>query len=80
MLAATRLILVPLLVFFIFRNIITDPVVLGVLVVTCGMPVATNGTLLCVRYGGDLDTIVSCTFITTVLSIATIPLLVSIVV
>lgn len=80
MLATTRLILVPLLMFFIFRNFISDPIVLGVLVLTTGMPVATNGTLLCVRYGGDLDTIVSCTFITTVCSIATIPLLVSIVV
>lgn len=79
MLATTRLILVPLLVFFVFRNIISDPIALGVMTLTTGMPVATNGTLLSIRYGGDVDTIVACTFITTVCSIATIPLLVSVV-
>lgn len=68
-----RLVLVPVAVFFVFRNFITDPMLLGVLVVTLGMPVATNGTMLSLKYDGDLKTITQGTFLSTVASILTIP-------
>ncbi len=73
--AAFRLLIIPFCVWLVFRGIISDPLLLGVVVITSGMPVATNGTLLCLRYGGDLPTITRGTFVTTVLSIVTIPLL-----
>lgn len=73
--AAFRLIIIPVCVWLIFRGIITDPTLLGVIVITSAMPVATNGTMLCLQYGGDLDTMLRGTFVTTVLSMATIPAL-----
>lgn len=73
--AAFRLVIIPVAVWFVFRSFITDPMLLGVMVITSGMPVATNGTLMCMRYGGDLDTMLRGTFVTTVLSMLTIPLL-----
>lgn len=75
--AAFKLVIIPVVIWLVFRNVITDSMLLGVLVITSGMPVATNGTLLCLRYGGDLDTMIRGTFVTTVLSILTIPLLAS---
>ena len=76
--AAFRLVIIPVCVYFILRGIIADPMLLGVLVVTSGMPVATNATLLCLQYGGDLNTIIRGTFVTTILSIFTIPFLATI--
>lgn len=75
LMAAFRLIVVPLCIWLVFSNFISDPLLLGVLVIVNGMPVATNGTILCLRYGGDLQTMLHGTFITTVLSLVTIPLL-----
>ena len=40
------------------------------------MPVATYGTILCLRHGKDTTLITEVTFITTLLSMITIPLLV----
>ena len=54
--------------------IVGSPLMLGVIVITNGMPVATNGTLFCVRYGGDLEAMTQTTFISTVLSLVSIPL------
>lgn len=70
-----RLIIAPLVVWAIFRNFVTDPMLLGVMVVVSGMPVATNGTLLCFQYGGDVKSMSQGTFITTVASFITTPLL-----
>ncbi len=78
--AAFKLIIIPVVVWAIFRNFVTDPLLLGVLVITSGMPVATNGTMLCIRYGGDLNTIIRGTFVTTVLSMVTIPIIAMLVV
>jgi predicted permease len=39
------------------------------------MPVATYGTILCLRYGRDTTLMSEITFITTLLSMLTIPLL-----
>lgn len=78
-LAFLRLLFVPISVWLVFRNVVTDPIILGVLVVTSGMPVASNGTLLGLLYGGDIDSISRGTFLTTVLSLITIPILVAII-
>lgn len=71
--AAFRLVVAPLAVYFAFRSIIPDPLLLGVLVVTCGMPVATNGLLLCLRYNGDLHTMTQGVFLSTIASVISIP-------
>lgn len=79
-LAFIRLLFVPIVVWLVFRNVINDPIILGVLVVTSGMPVASNGTLISLLYGGDMDSIARGTFLTTILSLVTIPILVAIVI
>ena len=39
------------------------------------MPVAVTGTLMCATYGGDQRSMAQVTFLTTVMSIVTIPIL-----
>lgn len=70
------LILSPLAVWGVLHFIVSDPVILGCMVVLAGMPVATNGTLLCFQYGGDMKGMSQTTFITTLFSFVTTPLLV----
>ena len=73
--ALFRLLVVPLLVFTVFRFFIDDSLVLGVLTVSSAMPVASVGTMRCLVHGGDVDTMMRGTFLTTVLSLLTIPLI-----
>ncbi len=70
-----RLVLMPLLVWAALRGWIGDPIILGVMVLLAGMPVATNGTMLCLTYGGDQQLMAQGTFLTTLLSLLTIPLM-----
>ncbi len=70
-----RLLVNPLLIWLVFHYFVTDPLLLAVIVVVSGMPVATNGTMLCYQYGGNSHTMAQGTFVTTVLSIASIPVL-----
>ena len=72
---AVRLLAVPAAVLFAFRPFVTDPLTLGVIVVLCGMPVATNGLMLCLRYNGNLKVMTQGVFLSTVASIITIPCL-----
>lgn len=73
--AAFRLVVVPVVIFLIFRMFVDDPMMLGTIVITAGMPVATNGTLLCLQYGGDLKTMTQGTFVSTIVAMLTIPLI-----
>lgn len=73
--ALLRLIIAPLLTFAIFRTWIQDELLLGIAVIVAAMPVATNGTMLCLQYKGDEHLMAEGTFITTLLSMITIPLL-----
>lgn len=73
--AAVRLVITPLLVMLLFSRFGLDPLILGVIVILCGMPVATNGTMMCYEYGGDAKTMSQGTFITTLFCLLTIPLL-----
>ena len=74
-----RLIVSPLIVWALFRLVPVDPMLIDIMVVLCAMPVATNGTMLCYQYGGDSRTMAQGTFVTTVLSIITIPILVMVI-
>ncbi len=71
-----RLLIIPLATWGIFHFFVTNPMILGTLVVISGMPVATNGTMLCYQYGGNTHTMAQGTFTTTVFSLISIPLLV----
>ena len=73
--SAVRLLISPLLLFLILRGWVSDAVVLGVAVVLQGMPVSTNCTMLALQYGGDAESAGQGTFITTLFSILTIPIL-----
>ena len=53
------------------------PFVVGINTVVIAMPVATYGTILCLRHGKDTTLITEVTFITTLLSMISIPLLVT---
>ena len=49
--------------------------VLGIAVTQMAMPVAVNGTLLSMEYGGDTTCMAQITFLTTLGSILTIPVI-----
>ncbi|UKK67770.1 AEC family transporter [Prevotella communis] len=71
-----RLAVLPLGVHFLCRGLGFDPFVANINTVVIAMPVATYGTILCLKYGRDTTLIAELTFITTLLSMLTIPLLV----
>lgn len=75
--ALLRLIVLPLAVYFLCLLLGFDPFVVGINTVVVAMPVATYGTILCLRYGRDTALMSEITFVTTLLSMITIPLLVT---
>ena len=74
--AAFRLILLPVAVYFLCRALGFSDFVVNINTVVIAMPVATYGTILCLKYGKDTTMITEVTFITTLLSLLTIPALV----
>ena len=73
--SAFKLLIVPILVLYVFRTIGFDETVTNVAVVLSGMPVAANGIMFCLRYGKDERLMAQGIFISTLLSIFSIPLL-----
>lgn len=74
-LTAVRLLVLPLTLFAILRGLGTAPLILGIAVTEMGMPAAVNGSLLCMEYGGDAECMAQITFVSTLASILTIPIL-----
>ena len=72
-----RLALLPIAIHYLFTALGFDSFVVGINTVVIAMPVATYGTILCLRHGKDTTLITEVTFITTLLSMLTIPLLVT---
>lgn len=72
--SAVRLLIMPALLCLILRNFDLPYIVLGVAVMQMAMPVAVNGTMLSMEHGGDTACIAEATFLMTLLSIVTIPL------
>lgn len=70
-----RLLVIPLVIWGIFHFFVDDPLMLGSIMIISGMPVASNGTMLCYQYGGDAHKLAQGTFLTTALSLVSIPLL-----
>lgn len=73
-LSAVRLLVMPAALFLILRALGTEPMLLGIAVVQMAMPVAVNGSMLCMEYGGDKECMAQATLLTTAASIVTIPL------
>lgn len=74
-LSAIRLVVMPFVTFIVFSPFISDPVVLGIIVVTAGMPAAVNTVILADEYGSNPKIAAQGVFISTFLCIATLPLL-----
>ena len=75
--ALLRLVLLPIGMFFLCRALSFDAFSTNINTIVIAMPVATYGTILCLRYGRDTTLMAEVTFITTLLSMITIPLLVT---
>ena len=72
-----RLALLPFGIHFLCRALSFAPFVVNINTLVIAMPVATYGTILCLRHGKDTTMITEVTFITTLLSMLTIPALVT---
>lgn len=73
LLALIKLIVVPLAAFFVLRTFIKDPLLLSLTTVVLAMPAATNATILTYQNHGDDRLAASGVFLTTLLSVATVP-------
>lgn len=78
LLSVLRLLVMPATLFFILRAMGTEPMLLGIAVTQMAMPVAVNGSMLCLEYGGDTECMAQATLLTTAASIVTIPLVAAI--
>ena len=74
--ALFRLILLPIVVYYLCALLGFSHFVVSINTVDIAMPVATYGTILCLKYHKDTTMITEVTFVTTLLSMLTIPLLV----
>lgn len=74
-LAVLRLLVLPVLLCLVLRTLHVDSLVMGIAVTQMAMPVAVNGSLLCMEYGGDTQCMAQATLLTTAGSILTIPLI-----
>ena len=73
--ALFRLALLPLGIHYLCGELGFSPFVVSLNTLVIAMPVATYGTILCLRHDKDTTFITEVTFITTLLSMLTIPLL-----
>lgn len=78
LLSVLRLLVMPVTLFFILRAMGTESMLLGIAVTQMAMPVAINGSMLCMEYGGDTECMAQATLLTTAASIVTIPLVAAI--
>ena len=72
-----RLAILPIAIHFLCRALGFSEFVVNINTIVIAMPVATYGTILCLRHGKDTTFITEVTFITTLLSMLTIPALVT---
>lgn len=70
-----RLVLIPVGFYYLFSALGFDPYVVDINTMVIAMPVATYGTILCLKYNRSTTLITEVTLITTLLSMLTIPLL-----
>lgn len=73
--AFVRLLLLPLLTVAVTALLHLDNTISGVALVLTAMPVGTTTALLAAKYNADIDFASKCVFVTTILSLITVPLL-----
>ena len=74
--APMRLVVVPVVLWAIMHLFVKDSVFLGTMTLQGAMPVAAFATMLSIQYGGNVQMASKTVFVTTVLSVVTIPLVV----
>lgn len=74
-LSAFRLLIIPVIVYLVISPYATDPVIFAIPVLLAAMPAAANSVILAEEYNADSSLASKGVFITTLLSIVTIPLL-----
>jgi len=72
-----RLAILPVGIHFLMKLMGFAPLVVNINTLVIAMPVATYGTILCLKYGKDTTMITEVTFVTTLVSVITIPILVT---
>ncbi len=75
LLSALRLLALPLLTLGALHLLGADPLVSSVAFILSAMPVATNTVVLSERYGADYHLAGKCVFLSTILSLFTVPLM-----
>lgn len=76
LLSLIKLIICPLFIYFVLQWFIGDELLLGIATILIAMPVATNTTMLCIEYNGNEFLASRGVFISTILSLVTIPFIV----
>ena len=74
-LAFVRLIALPLVALYILNLIDAQPLLAGVSLILTGMPAGSTSALLAAKYGADEDYASRCIVSTTIMSLATLPVL-----
>lgn len=70
-------VIVPVIVYPLLKMFISDPLILGVTLIMISMPVGNSAVLFATEYGGDVSVAAKNIFMTTLLSVLTIPLIVA---
>ena len=74
--AGIKLLVIPFAIWLIFKQFITNPLALGVLVLLSATPSPTIATMIAMEYGGNDRLASKGVFITTLFSVVTIPLII----
>ena len=69
-------VIIPILSWYVLRNIISNELILGITVIVIAMPVATSAVLFSSEYDGNTNLATKSVFITTLASLVTIPVIV----
>ena len=70
-------VIVPIIAYPILNMFISDSLILGITLIMISMPVANSAVLFATEYDGDISLAAKTVFMTTLLSVVTIPLIVA---
>ena len=70
-------IIVPVIAYPLLKLVVGDPLILGIALIMISMPVANSAVLFATEYDGDISLAAKTVFMTTLLSVVTIPLIVA---
>lgn len=72
---ALKMVVIPIIAFYLLQSVVTDTTMMGVIVVMLAMPIATNATMLSAVYGGNDKLASTGVLVSTLLSVAIVPLM-----